>query len=1376
MPPSEMAAAAALAAAVPGPCVWSVVPPLSVGGAGLGAKADGGAEQAASPKKRVRTDAHKARDNASKKAKKEREKQERVGLLAELETLRLRNAELGVRLQAAAPEDRALQAERNEQKAVRLQEGAVAHSARLQSRVNSLAFELATTRAAAATAAKEMRAAGRESARLRRELERVGLERVNDASAAAAHAFHEADVEMRRASAGSAAGMQEMAAKVQAAERMAAAATAGAKRFKAEAQSAAGAAAASAKEARTIERRRAAELQALRNSSEQMCAEAASRAVASWEAVQYGSASESSDDDGEQVGALAVGTELAFLCRQTKGKRGAFPDKMKLMAAKWASSGASYEQCETMYREFVQVLAGGASNTVPQDCFLRAGYFQRKLKQSRLMFMLSNAIELAHAKRRLSLSGDGASDRDIRKGLREFFVFVAEVVGADGTTKAIYVDGALVSYGLTSQAEVDVVMAALARLQHVATIAKKEFARLYPSRIDEVDFLGRTLDISKISVAHFHHVKADGAAAAQKWARLLAEKVKADTRVSFSDKEWAALKPEERHIALWVLVTNCTMHNFHLGGKHACKATSKLTAELSKPALESIREAGFNTTAMEHAPSLSAATHTASKMWSTSESYAFGLAFFFKTHVATKFPGRPYIAIPRVNGSRFMYQLIAASSFVFMHEQMQSCLGTQIFRTSHSKIVSTMWAQLSSPHIYLEARVLEGMFALLFEPLQVMLGSPHSHYSNAGGTGDGDGAGAGGDCVVELETAAEAEGGTVGEQGINAYGPFVTFWRGNAGKDGACPSLSAYKLSVDLPQRIELAELAAADGNIAMLLATELSASAATADAAVCLMIDGGTDATPAPESCGIYFHIELFKCAIKVLAEMKRDPSILFGDERPSVKLAPFFPAVAIARLKLWENAAYQVAARDASGAVAAHSRREWLDTQRCLKQSAFDQGSAVQLANYVDTATLACQAEWEKVMKQGLAGELSEPNRTAWQTEVLQNCESHTMLCESGVGAQKFARGEMGTGSTARLKARAQASHSNPWELVDRMSEEEQRVLLWVSERLESWIDSEDKADEKKEDEAAVARKLKQQEKFIRAAAQEHADAIQLYKITPWELDSFADNLGMHRWIYSKVHAMMRQMDIIVKGYGHTWLAYKHTRAPLLSCSVCGCSLGKTNVEHLEHHLRHALVHGTKPAECPRPRITPKHVPPAMLADQEDNPAHTVLKLAEERAMKMATSGEVGQTIGPVFGSDAEAPTIDSTLVDQVIEYTFEAVSTATRGQRKNQKKSLYQYVGTICEVKAAVLSVVPSSSDSVGSTAKKNRTRQRVKKVAPTDGFASVRVQWTERFEDDVEEGVCVLDQPSAAAASRPAPPAMRTTHPCCHTRLLNQNGYT
>ena len=178
-------------------------------------------------------------------------------------------------------------------------------------------------------------------------------------------------------------------------------------------------------------------------------------------------------------------------------------------------------------------------------------------------------------------------------------------------------------------------------------------------------------------------------------------------------------------------------------------------------------------------------------------------------------------------------------------------------------------------------------------------------------------------------------------------------------------------------------------------------------------------------------------------------------------------------------------------------------------------------------------------------------------------------------------------------------------------------------------------------------------------------------------------------------------------------------------------------------------------------------------MLANQEDNPARAVLKAAEELAASMAASGEVGQTIGPVFGSDAEAPTIDGSLVDQVIEYTFEAVSTATKAFRRNQKKSLYQYVGIICEVKAAVSCGVPAVSSGSGAGKKKKGKGVRGKKAASTDGFASVRVRWTERFEDDVEEGACSARSSCMLLIARPVLPL---THPCCHTRLLNQNGCT
>ena len=310
--------------------------------------------------------------------------------------------------------------------------------------------------------------------------------------------------------------------------------------------------------------------------------------------------------------------------------------------------------------------------------------------------MVINALELAFAKSRSSLSGDGASDADVRRGIREFFVFVAEVVSADGAAKAIYLDGGLVSLGLSSQVEVDMCITAVSRMQSLAKAAKRLFRKLYPDLVSSAKWLGDGLDLSKVSIAHFHHVKADGAAAAQKWARLLATEVKHATRLTFSDEEWAALKPEVRYKYLWVIVTNCSIHNFHLGGKHLCKATGNITVKRSEAALQSIREAGHATNTMMYTATLSAATHTCSKMFSTSEAYAFGIAAFHKVHVARVFPNRPYFGMPRVNGSRFMYQMIAAGPFVFMRDQMQSTLGSQVFREHHSKIVSTTWAHLTS--------------------------------------------------------------------------------------------------------------------------------------------------------------------------------------------------------------------------------------------------------------------------------------------------------------------------------------------------------------------------------------------------------------------------------------------------------------------------------------------------------------------------------------------------------------------------------------------------------------------------------------------------------------------------------------------------------
>jgi hypothetical protein len=88
--------------------------------------------------------------------------------------------------------------------------------------------------------------------------------------------------------------------------------------------------------------------------------------------------------------------------------------------------------------------------------------------------------------------------------------------------------------------------------------------------------------------------KADGAAAAQKWARLMAAKKVAEMKAAFTQAQLEALDPAERVKLFWFVVTNCTRHNFNLGGKHATAAAAKIIGELAAPAVEAMREAGVS--------------------------------------------------------------------------------------------------------------------------------------------------------------------------------------------------------------------------------------------------------------------------------------------------------------------------------------------------------------------------------------------------------------------------------------------------------------------------------------------------------------------------------------------------------------------------------------------------------------------------------------------------------------------------------------------------------------------------------------------------------------------------------------------------------------
>lgn len=71
-----------------------------------------------------------------------------------------------------------------------------------------------------------------------------------------------------------------------------------------------------------------------------------------------------------------------------------------------------------------------------------------------MLCLLCNAIDLARSKDHISVSGDGTSDHDILLGVQEYFAFCMEFVDYKGERKAMFADGFLKSFGLTSDEEV----------------------------------------------------------------------------------------------------------------------------------------------------------------------------------------------------------------------------------------------------------------------------------------------------------------------------------------------------------------------------------------------------------------------------------------------------------------------------------------------------------------------------------------------------------------------------------------------------------------------------------------------------------------------------------------------------------------------------------------------------------------------------------------------------------------------------------------------------------------------------------------------------------------------------------------------------------
>ena len=1307
VPPSEMAAAAALAAAVPGPGVWSAVPPLNVGGAGLGAKADGGAEQAASPKKRVRTDAHKARDNATKKAKKEREKQERADLFAELETLRLRNAELGIRLQAVAPEDRALQAERNEQKAVRLQEAAVAHSARLQSRVNSLASELATSRAAAATAAKEMRAADRNAATARAETDRLRAEHKLAVDSAVAHTFQETERVAIRERRCAGASLLTAERDVNQAKKLAAVADARASAAEAALYAANMIAAAAIKDARGEKRRAAEDGRQVRAGTATAIADAVSAATAACLAIECDSDAAASTMDCNSTHVCCCGCSSSSSSSSSSSKREAGDDgwstsddcahtkkrkreqrteKQRVIGMQAATSGASYAE--------VQRLAVCSDALAP---IADRRFLQRMSSDARIIGLLLHGMDLCSAVKRLSVKGDGFSGHDWREGMVEYMTYTHTLKTARGKIIDLPVDGFLLSIGLTAEDEARLCDLAIDLLKAVVKVLREKYVGLYGDGDDCLKWLRE----SNVDLAGFSHVGADGANAAQKWARLMRDRVQGATRARFSDDEWKILTAVQQRHELYVLATKCGIHGGVLGFTHASKAAAAITTKLGAAAVQSVRNAGHASDHFAHSLCLKQALHTGGKLLGSSNGYAHGKAFFLLC-VARRpqFATTEFFSWPRQNGSRFFQGMRMCAPFLRSQPYAHDALAELQMQLTLSKAVSSYWSQLNSPILLLEARLSEAMMAALGEPTQVLLGQ--AAFTTAGGSGengggenddggcggvwsskidfggtgsafdDSDGTSEGGGSGDAADFAAAAEGLV---QALREEAEPFLAWHAQAPADGR--TLKHYRADVPAASRVSVAEAARA--------ASTAEAEAALGgcdcgwETALAIIDDGGSD-EPHAATCGIWQTVDVLAGLVRAARAFAEQPSAIFDGRRPSARLAPYIPEYAHAYLVQWEERVYKRKGRNAHGAVVNESTRAAADVWRkeppALCAHLESDGTRDKYGRAMFTAAAD---EWEKYFSAAFDGDDAAGCRAGWRGSKLEGASFDTARVESNNGAVKQIMAKKQTASHSRIASNVLASNADLWGRWDAVSPKLQSAMLAAVPALRLLADEFTATCKVLNAAAETERKGRQQKAAVRAAAQKYAVAQALYSFELWPVAKLGRELQARKFKYQKLEALEQQLQIVTTGYGFSECAVSHQKSDVF-CAFCGTNVrDSSKLQHLEEHAKAAIRFASergKPAGAPLPDVCTKHgtIAPVLDEDQSTNPMHKVLAQLSEEAKAMAP--KIAIAVAPVLSAGASAPVFGKALVGMVVEYVFRI---AEPGARK-KKSQLYTYQGYI------------------------------------------------------------------------------------------------
>ena len=198
-------------------------------------------------------------------------------------------------------------------------------------------------------------------------------------------------------------------------------------------------------------------------------------------------------------------------------------------------------------------------------------FMRESLQEARVLGLFCNALMLCTAKEHLALQSDGTADKDQVKGLQEFLAYVAEITDRHGNPRSVHIDGFLKSVGLTSEKELKCCKMIMGIMKEMVVEAKALFAKKYPGLVATAPFLGAATDPERVGRAQFKIFKADGAASAQKWARLMGEWKVSELDRMLTQEQRAAMKPEEEAALYWFVTLNCIMHDLNLGAKHADK-------------------------------------------------------------------------------------------------------------------------------------------------------------------------------------------------------------------------------------------------------------------------------------------------------------------------------------------------------------------------------------------------------------------------------------------------------------------------------------------------------------------------------------------------------------------------------------------------------------------------------------------------------------------------------------------------------------------------------------------------------------------------------------------------------------------------------------